>query len=91
MQRLPAHLASLPGALEGAAHAWLAPGASLEWDPVAAFAGHDHVTVCADAAEAARAAAAAAQAGDAVVFMSNSGASGAAGLLAAELEGRRPA
>ena len=89
--RAGAHLASLPGALEGAAQAWLAPCASLEWDPEAAFALHDHVTVCADAAEAARAAAASAEAGDAVVFMSNSGASGAAGLLAAELGRRRPA
>ena len=89
--RAGAHLAKLPGALEGAAHSWLAPSASLDWDPEAAFAGHDHVTVCADAGEAARAAAAAAEAGDAVVFMSNSGASGAAGLLAAELERRRPA
>ncbi len=87
--RSGAHLAELPGALESAAHVWLAPSAPLEWDPAAEFAGHDHVTVCADAAEAARFAAAAAKPGDAVVFMSNSGASGAAGLLAAALSGGR--
>ena len=86
--RSGAHLAELPGALEGAAHAWLAPPSSLDWDPRAAFADHGHVTVCADAPEAARRAAAAARPGDALVFMSNSGASAGARLLAAALERR---
>ena len=88
--RSGAHLAGLPGALEGAAHAWLAPSGSLDWDPQAAFADAAHVTPCADAKEAAHAAAAAARPGDAVVFMSNSGASGGADLLATALA-KRPA
>ena len=86
--RSGAHLAKLPGALRGADHTWLTPPASLDWDPGAAFADHAHVTVCADASEAARRAAAAAQPGDALVFMSNSGASGGARLLATALEQR---
>ena len=83
--RSGAHLGGLSGALEAAAHVWLAPSGSLEWDPAAEFADVANVTPCTDAAEAAQAAAASAQPGDALVFMSNSGASGAAGLLAAAL------
>lgn len=83
--RAGTHLAALPNALSAADHVWLAPSVSLEWDPAAEFAGVRHVTPCADAGEAARAAAAIAQPGDAVVFMSNSGASGGAQLLAAAL------
>ena len=85
--RSGAHLEGLPGALEGAAQTWLAPAARLAWDPRTEFAGQDHVTVCPDAADAARSVAAAAQPGDAVVFMSNSGASGGARLLAEALSG----
>ncbi len=83
--RSGAHLPGLRDALEGAAHVWLVPSGSLLWDPQDAFAGREHVTVCADAAEAARLVAAAAGAGDAVVFMSNSGASGGARLIARAL------
>ncbi|MXW44886.1 MAG: UDP-N-acetylmuramate:L-alanyl-gamma-D-glutamyl-meso-diaminopimelate ligase [Gammaproteobacteria bacterium] len=83
--RSGAHLARLPAALDGAEHVWLVPSGSLQWDPAAAFAGVSHVTPCADAAEAAQAAAASVHPGDAVVFMSNSGASGGAQLLAAAL------
>lgn len=83
--RSGAHLGGLPAALEAAAHAWLAPSGDLEWDPEAEFAGVEHVTPCADATEAAQAVAASVQPGDAVVFMSNSGASGAARLLVAAL------
>ncbi len=83
--RSGAHLGGLPGALEKAAHVWLAPWGSLEWDPAAEFADVANVTPCTDAAEAAQALAASAQPGDALVFMSNSGASGGAGLLAAAL------
>lgn len=80
--RLGVHLGRLAEALGGAEHVWLAPSGSLDWDPEEAFAGLENVTVCADAAEAARSVAAAAGPGDAVVFMSNSGASGGAHLLA---------
>ena len=83
--RSGAHLEGLPAALGEAEHAWLAPSGSLEWDPEAEFAGVEHVTPCADAAEATQAVAASAQPGDAVVFMSNSGASGGAQLLAGAL------
>lgn len=85
--RSGAHLKALPNALGAADHVWLAPSVSLEWDPAAEFAGVTHVTPCADTEEAA-AAAAAARPGDAVVFMSNSGASGGAQLLAAALAAR---
>ena len=88
--RSGAHLEGLPTALEAAAHAWLAPSGSLEWDPTAEFADVAHVTPCADAADAAQAVAASARPGDAVVFMSNSGASGGAGLLAAALSQSQP-
>ena len=83
--RSGAHLEGLPTALEAAAHAWLAPSGSLEWDPEAEFAEVAHVTPCPDAAGAAQAVAACVKPGDAVVFMSNSGASGGARLLAAAL------
>ncbi len=83
--RSGAHLAGLPAALAAASHVWLAPSGSLDWDPEAAFADVSHVTPCADAKEAAAEVAAAARPGDAVVFMSNSGASGGAGLLASAL------
>ena len=83
--RSGAHLAALPGALESAAHVWLAPSGSLEWNPAEEFSALERLTPCADAVEAARAAAAFAQPGDAVVFMSNSGASGGARLLAEAL------
>lgn len=83
--RSGAHLERLPMALEMAERVWLAPSGSLEWDPQAEFAGVSHVTPCVDAKEASEAAAAAARPGDAVVFMSNSGASGGASLLAAAL------
>ena len=83
--RSGAHLAGLPGALEIAAHAWLAPAGSLDWDPRQAFAHQERVKVCADTAEAACLAAAAAEPGDALVFMSNSGASGGAALIAEAL------
>ena len=86
--RSGAHLGRLAEALSGAAHTWLAPAGSLAWDPEAEFAGESHITVCADATDAARGAAAAAQPGDAVVFLSNSGASGAARLLATALSQR---
>ena len=86
--RSGAHLAGLPQALEGAAHTWLTPPASLAWDPRAQFADVAHVTPCADANEAARAVAAAAGPGDVIVFMSNSGASGCADLIAEALSGR---
>lgn len=83
--RSGAHLQGLPAALEAATHSWLAPSGSLEWDPEAEFADVAHVTPCADAAGAAQAVAASVRPGDAVVFMSNSGASGGARLLAAVL------
>ena len=83
--RSGAHLKALPDALSGAEHVWLAPSGSLEWDPDAEFANVANVTPCGDAKEAAEAAAAAARPADAVVFMSNSGASGCARLLAAAL------
>ena len=83
--RSGAHLGRLPAALEAAAHAWLAPSGDLEWDPAAEFADVAHVTPCADATEAAQAVAACVQPGDAIVFMSNSGASRGAQLLAAAL------
>ena len=83
--RSGAHLGGLPAALGEAEHAWLAPSGSLEWDPEAEFAKVANVTPCADATEATKAVAAAVQPGDAVVFMSNSGASGCAQLLAAAL------
>ena len=83
--RSGAHLAGLPGALETADHSWISPSGSIAWDPEEEFADVAHVTWCADAREAAKAVAAAAQPGDAVVFMSNSGASGGAQLLAAAL------
>ncbi len=83
--RSGAHLGGLPAALGEAEHAWLAPSGSLEWDPDAEFADVEHVTPCDDAAEAAQAVAASVQPGDAVVFMSNSGASGGARLIAAAL------
>ena len=88
--RSGAHLGALPAALEAATHAWLAPSGSLEWDPAAEFADVAHVTPCADASDAAQAAAAAVRPGDAVVFMSNSGASGGARLLAAALSQSQP-
>ena len=83
--RAGAHLKGLAQALSGAAHTWLTPSGSLAWDPQAEFAHESHVTVCANAGEAARGAAAAAMPGDAVVFLSNSGASGATQLLSAAL------
>lgn len=83
--RSGAHLEGLPAALSEAEHAWLAPPGSLEWNPAAVFAGVEPVTPCADAAEAAQAVADSVQPGDVVVFMSNSGASGGARLLAAAL------
>lgn len=83
--RSGAHLAGLPGALKAADHAWIAPSGSIAWDPQEEFAEAGHVTPCADAGAAARAVASAARPGDAVVFMSNSGASGGAQLLAAAL------
>lgn len=85
--RSGAHLGGLSAVLGGAEHVWLAPAGSLEWDPAAEFAGVEHVTPCTDASEAAQALAASAQPGDAVVFMSNSGASGGARLLAEALTG----
>ena len=89
--RSGAHLEGLPAALEAAAHAWLAPSGSLEWDPQAEFSGCRNVTACADAATAARCVAETARPGDAVVFMSNSSASGGAQILAAALsEGGAP-
>ena len=83
--RSGAHLDGLPAALGEAAHAWLAPSGSLEWDPKSEFAAVSNVTPCGDTEEASMAAAAAARPGDAVVFMSNSGASGGARLIAAAL------
>ena len=80
--RSGAHLRGLPGALKEATHAWLAPSGSLEWDPHAEFEGMAHVTPCTGAEQAASEVAAAARPGDAVVFMSNSGASGGAQFLA---------
>ena len=88
--RSGAHLERLPGALSGAAHVWLAPSGSLEWDPDAEFAKVANVTPCADATKAAQAVASAVQPGDAVVFMSNSGASGGAQLLATALNHSQP-
>ena len=83
--RSGAHLDGLPAALGEAAHAWLAPSGSLEWDPESEFAAVSNVTPCSDAEEAAQAVAVAARPGDAVVFLSNSGASGGARLIAAAL------
>ena len=79
--RSGAHLERLPAALSGAEHVWLTPSGSLEWDPAAEFAKVANVTPCGEAKEASKAAAAAARPGDAVVFMSNSGASGCVRLL----------
>ena len=81
--RSGAHLAGLPGALKAAGHSWIAPSGSIAWDPQEEFADAKHITPCADAGAAAKAVAAAARPGDAVVFMSNSGASGGAQLIAA--------
>ena len=86
--RSGAHLGRLAQALSGAAHTWLAPAGSLAWNPETEFAGESHVTVCADATQAARGAAVAARPGDAIVFLSNSGASGGVSLLATALSGR---
>ncbi len=83
--RSGAHLGRLAQALSGAAHTWLAPAGSLAWNPETEFAGESNVTVCADATQASRGAAAAARSGDAIVFLSNSGASGGARLLATAL------
>ena len=83
--RSGAHLGRLAQALSGAAHTWLAPAGSLAWNPETEFAGESHVTVRADATQAAHGAAAAARFGDAIVFLSNSGASGATRLLATAL------
>ena len=80
--RSGAHLRGLPGALKEATHAWLAPSGSLEWNPQVEFEGMAHVTPCTGAEQAASEVAAAARPGDAVVFMSNSGASGGAQFLA---------
>ena len=83
--RSGAHLGRLAEALSGAAHTWLAPAGSLAWNPETEFAGESHVTVSRDATQAARGAAAAARPGDAIVFLSNSGASGGARLVATAL------
>ncbi len=86
--RSGAHLGGLSASLGVAEHVWLAPSGSLQWDPAAEFAGVEHVTPCVDAKEASEAAAAAARPGDAIVFMSNSGASGGVRLLTAALSAR---